>query len=158
MTITHQDVYGCFGNTLNRELFYMILGETLGAGEFRIVYEHVQRDDLVLKWEPHAQSFQNIAEWEFWEENKNDKKVARWLAPCEYISPCGIILAQKKTTKPEKADYPNMVPEFLTDLKRRNFGMLNGKLVAHDYGLHNVKVPTKRKKAKWWDHPMPRTT
>jgi len=156
-TITHQDVYGCFGNTINREFFYMMTDGVIGAGEFRIVYNHAHRDDLVLKFEPNAQSFQNIAEWDFWNDNKDNKKVAAWLAPCEFISPCGVILAQSKTTKPELADYPNTVPEFLTDLKRRNFGMYAGRLVAHDYGLYHVNTPTKRKKASWWDHPTPKT-
>jgi hypothetical protein len=151
VTITHDDVYGCFGNTINRELFTMMVGDILGAGEFRIVYNHMHRTDLVLKFEPNAQCFQNIAEWEFWHDNKKNKKVAQWLAPCEYISPCGIVLAMKKTTKPQLIDYPKRVPEFLTDLKRTNFGMLGGRMVAHDYGLYNVDTPTKPKVAKWWD-------
>lgn len=150
MTVTYQDVWDCFGTTLNREFFTMVAGKVLGAGEFRIVFEHEHRDDLVLKFETKAQSFQNIAEWDFWNDNKDDKKVAAWLAPCEFISPCGIILAMKKTTRPMPTQYPNMVPEFLTDLKRTNFGMYQGRLVAHDYGLYNVNTPTKRKKAKWW--------
>jgi len=148
--ITHEDVYECFGNTLNRDFFYMIIGKVLGHGEFRVVYEHRHRDDLVLKFETNGESFQNIAEWEFWQDNKGNKRVAAWLAPCEFISPCGIVLAMKKTTKPDKPDFPNVIPEFLVDLKHKNFGMLNGKLVAHDYGLYNVTIPTKRKKAKWW--------
>jgi hypothetical protein len=150
MTISYQDVWDCFGTTLNREFFHLIVGQTLGAGEFRIVFEHLHRDDLVLKFETHAQSFQNIAEWDFWNDNKKNKRVAQWLAPCEFISPCGIILAMKKTIRPVPADYPKTVPEFLTDLKRTNFGMYEGRLVAHDYGLYNVNAPTKRKKAKWW--------
>ncbi len=157
MTITDQDVYGCFGNTVTREFFYMITGDVLGAGEFRIVYEHKHRRDLVLKFEPDAQSFQNIMEWEFWHDNKDNKKVAQWLAPCEFISGCGLILAMKKTTKLECSQYPNTVPEFLTDLKYRNFGTLNGKLVAHDYGMHRANISVKRKKANWWEHPTPKT-
>lgn len=157
MTITHKDIYGCFGTTVGREFFYLIAGEMLGAGEFRIVYAHAHRKDLVLKFEPNAQSFQNVMEWEFWHENKDNKPVARWLAPCEFISPCGIILAMKKTAKPELADYPTMVPQFLTDLKRRNFGMYEDRLVCHDYGLFNVNAPVKRKKASWWDHKTPAT-
>ena len=157
MTITDQDVFSCFQTTVNRDFFHLFLGDIIGAGEFRIVYHHAHRKDLVVKAEPNAHSFQNIAEWEFWMDNKDDKKVARWLAPCLYISPCGIFMVQNKTTTPELSQYPKVVPEFLTDLKRRNFGMLNKKLVAHDYGLHNVKVPTRLKKAEWWDHVTPRT-
>lgn len=150
MTVKHQEVYDCFQTTVNRDFFYMILGDVLGAGEYRIVYEHLHRDDLVLKFEPNAHAFQNIAEWDFWNDNRGRKSVARWLAPCEFISPCGIILAMKRTTKPQHADYPKTVPEFLTDLKHKNFGMLDGKLVAHDYGLYHVTTPTKRVKADWW--------
>jgi hypothetical protein len=157
MTISYQDVWECFGTTVNRDFFHMIAGKTIGAGEFRIVFEHEHRPDLVLKFEPHAQSFQNVAEWDFWNDNMDDKKIAAWLAPCEFISPCGIILAQKKTTKPVLSDYPNTVPSFLTDLKRRNFGLYEGRLVAHDYGLYRVTPSMRRKKASWWDHPTPRT-
>ena len=157
MTITHQQVFESFGTTVNRNFFNMMVGDIIGAGDFRIVYGHAQRDDLVLKWEPNARSFQNVAEWEFWQDNKENKRIARWLAPCEFISPCGIILAMKKTTKPERSQYPKMMPEFLADLKRTNFGLLDGRLVAHDYGLYNVDTLTKRKKAKWWDHPTPKT-
>jgi hypothetical protein len=146
-----QDVYGSFSNTVSRELFYMITGQVLGTGVDRVVYEHRHRDDLVLKFEVASNCFQNIAEWDFWHDNKDDRKVARWLAPCEFISPCGIILAMKKTIKPTETDYPKTVPAFLTDLKRDNFGMLDGKLVAHDYGLYLIDVPTKRKKVNWWD-------
>lgn len=151
MTITFDEIFECFGTTVNRDFFHMITGDIIGAGEFRIVFEHAHRKDLVLKFEPHAQSFHNIAEWDLWQDNRDNKPVARWLAPCEFISPCGIILAQKKTGKPQPSDYPNMVPEFLTDLKRKNFGLYEGRLVAHDYGLYNADIPTKRKKASWWD-------
>ena len=151
MTVTYQDVWDSFGTTVNRDFFHMMVGKIIGAGVFRITFACEVRDDLVLKFEPGSQPFQNVAEWDFWNDNKNDKKVAPWLAPCEFISPCGIILAMKKTVRPVPADYPNMVPEFLTDLKRTNFGMYEGRLVAHDYGLYNVNTPTKRKKAKWWD-------
>ncbi len=65
MTVTHQDVAEGFGTTVNRDLLYMITGKVLGAGVFRIVYECEIRDDLVLKFEPNAQSFHNIAEWDF---------------------------------------------------------------------------------------------
>ena len=150
MTITHADIFDCFTSTVNNEFFCMIAGRILGAGQFRIVYEHEHRDDLVLKFEPNSRSFQNIAEWDFWNDNKNNKRIARWLAPCEFISSCGIILAMKKTIKPQLADYPNMVPEFLADLKRNNFGLYEGRLVAHDYGLYNVNTPLKRRKADWW--------
>ena len=149
--ITDEDVFGCFGTTVNRDFFRMICGKIIGAGVFRLVYEHRHRDDLVLKFEPFEESFQNISEWEFWVDNKDDKRVCPWLAPCEYISPCGMILAMQRTRKPTREEFPNVVPEFLTDLKRTNFGMYMGRLVCHDYGLYNVKVPTKRKKADWWD-------
>lgn len=150
MTITHQQVWESFGTSVNRDFFNFIVGDIIGAGEFRIVYAHAHRPDLVLKFEPDSHSFQNVSEWEFWMDNKKDKKVARWLAPVSYISPCGIILAMKRTTKPARASYPKMLPAFLTDRKRQNFGLYKGKLVAHDYGLYNVTVPTKRKKADWW--------
>ncbi len=150
VTVTHARVWEAFGTTVNRDFFNLMVGDIIGAGEFRIVYAHAHRKDLVLKFEIDSQSFQNVSEWEFWNDNKDDKKVARWLAPVEYISACGIILAMKRTTKPAKANYPRVLPEFLVDRKRQNFGLYKGKLVAHDYGLYHVTVPTQRKKAEWW--------
>ncbi len=150
MTITFDEVHECFGTTVNRDFLRMIAGDILGAGAFRIVFQHEHRKDLVLKFEPRAHSFHNIAEWDFWHDNKNRKSVARWLAPCAFISPCGAILAMKKTSKPQLKDYPKKLPRFLTDLKRKNFGLYKGKLVAHDYGLYRVNVPTDRARADWW--------
>lgn len=74
MTITYQDVWECFGTTVNRDFFHLMVGDMLGAGEFRIVFEHAHREDLVLKFEPNAQSFHNVAEWDFWQDNKDDLK------------------------------------------------------------------------------------
>jgi len=149
--ITDEDVFGCFGTTVNRDFFRSVVGDVLGAGVSRIVYKHKQRDDLVLKFEPFEESFQNVTEWEFWQTNKDDKKVCPWLAPCEFMSPCGMILMMKRTTPPVKAEYPRTLPAFLSDHKRTNFGMLDGRLVCHDYGFYNVKVPMRRKKVEWWD-------
>jgi hypothetical protein len=115
-----------------------------------VVFECPLRDDLVLKIEVASESFQNIVEWELWQDNRDYKKVAQWLAPCEFISPCGIILAMKKTTKPTPSDYPKSMPYFLVDFKYTNFGMLDGRLVAHDYGRHRVTASTRRKKVEWW--------
>ncbi len=150
MTVTFDEVYECFGTTVNRDFLRMIAGDILGAGAFRIVFQHEHRKDLVLKFEPRAHSFHNIAEWDFWTDNQDNEAIARWLAPCEYISPCGIILVMKKTSKPRAEDYPNMLPAFLTDLKRKNFGMYKGHLVSHDYGMYQMKVSTRRTKAKWY--------
>lgn len=148
--MTDEDIFDHFSGTVSRDFFRMITGEVLGAGVFRVVYDCPLRTDLVLKFESSAGDFQNVIEWEFWEANKEDKKTAAWLAPCEFISPCGTVLAMKKTTKPTLSDYPKNIPEFLTDRKYANFGMLDGKLVAHDYGLYSVKIPMRLRKADWW--------
>ena len=151
------EVFGHFGSTVGRDFFRMVTERVIGVGAFRVVYEHAHRPDLVLKFETGAENFQNIMEWEFWDDHKDDKKVAAWLAPCEFISPCGTVLAMKKTVTPLLSEYPKTVPAFLTDLKRKNFGMLNGKLVAHDYGWCRLKPSTRRRKADWWgDSPLPR--
>ena len=65
----------------------------------------------------------------------------------------GHFLVQARTTRPTHYDWPEKVPAYLTDLKKANFGMLNGRLVCHDYGLHmmrEVGIASRRMvKARW---------
>jgi hypothetical protein len=44
------------------------------------------------------------------------------------------------------------VPSMFTDLKVQNWGMLNGRLVCHDYGLTCTSLPRSMRAAKWWDN------
>lgn len=125
-----------FDTTISKEFFDTVCGELLGYGIGRHVYEMRGDPSKVIKFEVSAQSFQNIIEWETWEETRC-RKESRWLAPCVRISPCGTILVMERTSPiPAKHKLPARVPAFLSDFKHENYGMLNGRLVCHDYGTN----------------------
>ena len=139
---------------MQKEFNMLMLDKELACGSSRSVWSSRVLPNSVVKFEGTAGSFQNIAEWQLWEAVKHAPDIARWLAPCEYISPCGSILIMAKTTKPPKAKYPDQLPAFLTDTKFQNYGMLKGKFVCHDYGSHVAMSHgcTKRTRAAhWWD-------
>lgn len=129
------------------EIESLILGDKLGYGMSRVVYESKLNSTVVFKIEESARRFQNIKEWELWNEHKFYKPVADWLAPCVDISACGSILIQKRTSHPIK--WPEKLPTFLTDVKKSNFGLLDGKLVCHDYGNVIFNLSLRMKKVDW---------
>jgi hypothetical protein len=139
-----------------RELWNLICGSVLGQGSARTVYEHCLDSGLVLKVESGAGSFQNVLEWETWEQVR-DTEHARWFAPCVAISPCGGVLVQRRTVQPKA--YPDLVPNFFTDLKLTNFGTLlpykdeEERFVCHDYGftrLMGLGLTKRMAKPNWW--------
>lgn len=144
------DVRAYFDNTITLDLFQLICGDVLGSGAGRTVYECMIRPDLVVKVETPSHSFQNQSEWRFWNDWRMDADMKKWLAPCEAISACGTVLLQRRTEPVHPDHYPDRLPKFLTDTKRSNFGILDGKFVCHDYGLVVSTVSTALKKAEWW--------
>lgn len=126
-----------WGGTVKRDFFDVMIGECLGGGAGRHVYECKLRDDLVIKVELPASSFQNIEEWNVWGD-VHKGKWAKWFAPCETISPCGTVLLQCKTTPIEKL--PKRLPDMFCDLKPENFGMIGDRIVCHDYGYHRLST------------------
>ena len=139
-----------FKSTIAKDFLDLFAGERIGRGMSRAVYEHGQDSSLVVKIEISAQRFQNIQEWENWRTWREDKRVARWLAPCVDISPCGMVLLQKRTRPLEQSELPDKLPHFLTDTKIENFGMLDGKVVCHDYALLISGISHRQRKARWW--------
>ena len=148
--MSDQAVLDCFDTTIGRDLLRLVCGEVIDSGIGRTVYRCNLRPDLVLKFETESQSFQNVLEWDNWISFGDDPRVGPWLAPCVFISACGTVLAMERTIAPREKDYPEKLPAFLTDTKRRNYGMLNGKFVCHDYGIVNFTPPTRLRKADWW--------
>jgi hypothetical protein len=134
------------------DLFNLFCGNLLGQGIHRSVFECKLRDDLVVKVEKQdpLRNFSNIFEMQLWDDNQYCKEIAKWLAPCEFLSPDGRVLLQKKCS-PVPYDYklPLNMPTFLTDLKRENFGILNGNLVCVDYAIYLADLNHKPKKADW---------
>jgi len=120
------------------DAFNLLCGKLLGEGIHRKIFECRLRDDLVVKVEAETdwRYFANVLEMRFWNDHEHYKKVADWLAPCEYLSPDGRILLQRRASPIiERSVLPEQVPAFLSDLKPENFGMLDGRLVCLDYAL-----------------------
>jgi len=137
---------------LNREFRNMIIGKELGNGAGRWVFEHRFDKTLVVKFEGGAKSFQNILEWDLWNELKHAPDYSKWLAPCVDISATGAVLIMKRTQPiTEYRKLPDKLPHFInTDTKKDNFGILNGKLVCHDYGVTMFDPSLRLKKVEWW--------
>lgn len=120
--------------TVSHEALRALLGERLGGGIAREVYELAFADDLVIKFEQGAQSFQNVLEWEIWRDVAGTKW-QRWFAPCVEISPCGAVLIQKRAKPLRDGFLPKSLPSFFSDIKPENFGMVGRQVVAVDYAL-----------------------
>jgi len=134
------------------DAFNRLCGKLLGEGIHRKVFECRLRDDLVVKVESEEnwRYFANVLEMRFWNDHEHYKKVADWLSPCEYLSPDGRILLQRKASPiVELSVLPEQVPAFLSDLKPENFGMLDGRLVCLDYALTIPNPSTRLKKVDW---------
>jgi hypothetical protein len=137
---------------LYRELSSAMLGDLLGEGSARKVYVARLNDAYVIKIETKGGSFQNVSEWEVWDWCQKDNAIAKWLAPCQFISNCGSVLVQRRVEPLRVRELPARLPAFLCDLKRENFGMLDGRVVCNDYGtvLHSFRsVARHMVKAKW---------
>jgi hypothetical protein len=116
------------------DFFHAFVGRRLGEGIGREVFEFIPDRSKVVKLETVTGSFQNIIEWETW--HNLAAKHRKWLAPCRFISPCGIVLLMDRTEPLRPGDIPARIPEWLSDLKRENYGILDGKFVCHDYGTN----------------------
>lgn len=121
----------------------IFVGRKIGSGSYRNVYALNLDHTKVVKVEHSGRQFCNIHEWQVWLEVK-DTPISHWFAPCHGIDVMGIALLQSRT-KPfdsaaefeaEVAKLPGgKLPPFLDDIHYGNFGMLNGRLVCHDYGF-----------------------
>lgn len=128
-----------------RETLGLLLGAPLGRGAARRVYANALDPRTVVKIEDAACSFQNVQEWETW-RLVADTPLARWFAPCRFISPSGVVLIQDRAEDIDK--FPAEIPAFFTDLKLANFGRIGRQFVARDYGTtlcRFVYLSTKRR-------------
>ena len=138
------------------DAFNLLCDRKIGSGTHRDVYECRIDRSLVVKVETSLEwrCFSNAREMQFWADHENFKKVADWLAPCVYLSPDARILCQKRVdplTEQQKKELPEKIPGFLTDLKYRNFGMLDGRLVCVDYAITIPNPSLRLRKAEWWE-------
>lgn len=141
-----------FSNTIANDLFRLLVGDRLGEGIDREVFEMAtDPDGHVLKFETGAGRFQNVAEWQVWDHVQHTP-LARWFAPITHISPCGTVLIQRRTRAGRPDEMPERIPSFFTDVKLDNWGMLDGQPVCHDYGHHLLleRGMTKRMRKVVW--------
>lgn len=134
------------------DAFNLLCGDLIGRGIHRFVYECRIRPDLVVKVEnnDHMRYFANVHEMAFWSEHHRFKAVADWLAPCEFLSPDGRILLQKRAEPLHMtAPLPDKLPAFLTDWKRENYGMYDGRFVCVDYAMTIPNPNRKLRKVTW---------
>lgn len=134
-----------------QDAFNMLCGEQLGEGIHRTTYACKIRPDLVVKVEnSDMRYFANIMEDKFWADNEHYKKVADWLCPVEFLSPDGRLLMMRRAEPIRPSDQlPDKLPSFLTDVKRENFGWLDGRLVCVDYAMTIPNPSTRLRKADW---------
>lgn len=130
------------------DLMMCSLGTRLSNGCFRDVYAHTLNSELVLKIEyGHDRkdeydtgvnnSFCNVQEFLLWQGIQYLKGplewVKQWFAPIEWISPGGHILCMQRTYEMPEKERPEMIPDFLWDVKKENFGWIGDQFVCHDY-------------------------
>lgn len=133
----------------------MFVGEKIADGSARDVFKYIPDPTKVVKVEVRGKSFQNISEWQFWEDFKNKKSVAKWLAPCHAISACGIFLIQEYARDLIPSEHPKRLPEFITDHKIENLGVIDDRLVCRDYGYVNADVEVNLRKWREYEKKMP---
>ena len=128
------------------DAFNLLCGNKIGEGIHREVFECRIRPELVVKVEREDwRYFANVYEMKFWDDHCDYAKVAKWLAPCEFHSPDGRILLQRRTDQATEKHIPPNLPAFLTDVKASNFGWLDGRIVCHDYAM-TIPNPSVRMK------------
>ena len=128
----------------------ILCGEYISSGTYRDVYQCVLFDNWVVKID-RSNSNSNILEFETWDLVKRTKH-RKWFAPCAWISSNGKILLQQKT-KPitDNKILPKKIPAYLSDVRIDNLGLIDGKLVTHDYSFtidQLFKMKGNKKKVK----------
>lgn len=138
--------------TVPRDFINLFLGTHIGTGAAREVFVCRTDPTIVIKIEQRAQSFQNIKEWEIWNDVQYDKKLSPWFVPCVDISNCGTVLIQKRAEHIPKAQFPKKIPACFGDLKYENFGVYKNHFVCLDYGTITTSNGLRGtlKKASWW--------
>lgn len=132
------------------EAFNLLCGDAIGSGISRKVFDCRLMPGHVVKVEEGIGSFENIAEWLFWNE-VSGTKAERWFARCLHISPDGKLLIMERTMPAAKEELPTRVPVFCTDLKLSNWGFASSRTrvgavvprkwaVCHDYGALSSRI------------------
>lgn len=134
--------------------FNLLCGHKIDYGMTRTVYECNVDKSLVVKVESAdvRTHFQNMMEWFVWQRVAGTE-FERWFAPVVEMSPNGRLLLMKRTRP--IGELPDRMPAFFTDFKPSNYGLLDGRIVCHDYGSHLLMEQgmTKRMRKVIWRQP-----
>lgn len=139
---------------IHTDIFNEVFGEYIGTGLHRVVFAHPEYPKKWVVKVDVGNRNANIIEEEVWSYAK-DTKLAKWFAPVAELSAGGRLLLQRRCTALERSKYPKKIPDFFTDLKYSNWGMLDGRPVCLDYA--NSLVMTKglftgkMQIARWWE-------
>lgn len=115
------------------EFLNVMCGPLLGEGIARKVFACALDPTKVVKIEQGGGSFQNVREWQTWNDLVGTP-YAKHLAPCLDISSSGIVLIQSRVEPLSASVASSVLPSFLSDRKRENWGLLKSVLVCCDYG------------------------
>jgi len=130
----------------------LFVGAHIGQGTSRSVYEYRLNPKWIIKIDRSGQ-FCNVSEWDIWHNYKHIPEYAKFLAPCIHLSSCGRVMIQERT-KPVKniKDLPKEIPNFFSDFKIQNWGMIGKRFVCHDYANHRLFAPDKvlMFEPEWW--------
>lgn len=134
-----------------KEFLECFVGQRIASGTCRDVFECRLNNEFVIKVQKEYGT-QNAVEYATWELHKAYPKVAKWLAPVVMRSSSMRVIVQKRTVPMLKA--PKKLPNFLSDRKVQNYGLIGTQVVCHDYGLgvflsdrENIVLED----IKWWD-------
>lgn len=131
------------------DLARLVLGDKLGEGKYREVYEcRLRPDKWVVKREKLPGEFMNVDEWKVW-QNIQGTKLEKWVAPVDWISEDGFWLIQQRAEPITEDRLPKKVPAFFEDLHKHNWGWLDGRPVCFDYSIYHSFLEYKLVKANW---------
>jgi len=126
------------GETNKRNLIDFMLGDYIGAGCERRVFEYGldYRHDYVVKIEQSPRA--NVLEYEIWQEVKDKPQHSKWFAPVVRLSNCGSFLIMERTRPMSPNEFPAYIPSYMADTHQHNWGLIDNKPVAHDYANNNI--------------------
>lgn len=119
---------------------YTLMGDLIGRGMSRAVYEMPFDVTKVVKVENSWEHKQNSMEWLVWDSFKNVKSIAKWLCPCHMISYNGNYLVMSRARDLLASEIPKKLPRFMSDAKVENLGVYDGRVVIRDYGTITLSL------------------
>ena len=124
----------------------LFVGDCIGEGSSRSVYELEREPDKVLKVEYAGGTFHNIMEWKIWQAVR-DTPINDWFAECYEIDSWGTALIQRRADifsserefeQALQERRGGVLPQFLCDIRYNNFGLIAENVVCVDYGITAV--------------------